>query len=117
MSVRWMAVQYLGNTLRLPIVNQSDLHKPFGVSVLERDIRRITLNPLSDNPVTFVPESENERLRDYAYALEECNNQAHYCEFCPYFHYGYEYDPYCEFDFDELRAAKSNSQYGSYSYP
>ena len=49
--------------------------------------------------------AENERLRDYVYALEECNNKAHYCEFCPHFHYGYEYDPHCDFDFDSLRSA------------
>ena len=48
---------------------------------------------------------KNKKLRDYAYALEECNDSAHYCEFCPHFHYDYEYDPHCDFDFDVLRAA------------
>lgn len=64
MSTRWMAVQYVGDTLRLPIVNEGDMESPFGGSVLERDVRRIVVNPFSDNPQTFVPESENAKLRE-----------------------------------------------------
>ena len=64
MSVRWMAVQYLGSVLRLPIVNASDMDKPFGESVLERDVKRIIINPFSESPQTFVPESEIMELRE-----------------------------------------------------
>ena len=63
MSTRWMAVQYVGDTLRLPIVNKSDMDKPFGSSELEREVRRIVVNPFSDNPQTFVPEAESAELR------------------------------------------------------
>jgi hypothetical protein len=48
---------------------------------------------------------ENERLREYAYALEECKKSTHYCDGCPHnpeFEGG---DPRCEFDFDALHAA------------
>lgn len=55
MSVRWMAVQYVGNTLRLPIVNHCDMDKAIGASRLERDVERIVVNQFGDN-VTFVPE-------------------------------------------------------------
>lgn len=72
MSFRWMAVQYLGDTLRLPIVNESDLTKPFCTSVLERDIRRIVVNPHSDNPMTFVPESDNAKLRELCEDMMSC---------------------------------------------
>lgn len=64
MSVRWMAVQYVGNTLRLPIVNEGNMDRPFGSSVLERDVRRIVVNPFSDSPQVFVPEAENAKLRE-----------------------------------------------------
>lgn len=64
MSVRWIAVQYVGDVLRLPIVNESDMGKPFGSSVLEREVKRIVVNPFSDSPQTFVPESENDGLRE-----------------------------------------------------
>lgn len=71
MSVRWMAVQYVGNTLRLPVVNDGDMDKPFGSSVLERDVKRIVVNPFSDNPQTFVPELENSKLRELCASLYE----------------------------------------------
>ena len=58
MSTRWMMVQYVGNTLRLPVVNESDMGKHFGSSVLEHEVKRIVVNPFSDNPQTFVLESE-----------------------------------------------------------
>ena len=58
MNIRWMAVQYVGNTLRLPVVNEGDMDKPFGSSVVGREIRRIVVNPFSSSPQTFVPESE-----------------------------------------------------------
>ena len=64
MSVRWMAVQYVGDMLRLPVVNEGDMDKPFGSSVLERDVKRIVVNPFSDNQQTFVPELENAKLRE-----------------------------------------------------
>lgn len=64
MSTRWIAVQYVGDTLRLPIVNKSDMDKPFGSSELEREVRRIVVNPFSDNSQTFVPEAENAKLRE-----------------------------------------------------
>lgn len=63
MSTRWMAVQYVGDTLRLPIADGSDMDKPFGVSELEREIRCIVVNPFSDNPQTFVSEAENAKLK------------------------------------------------------
>jgi len=85
MSVRWMAVQYLGNTLRLPVTNECDLHKPFGVSKLERDVERIIANPFSGARRTFVPidaniEKENEKLRNLMkryvkdYMYESCGD-------------------------------------------
>ena len=40
------------------------MDKPFGSSVLERDVKRIVVNPFSDNPQTFVPELENAKLRE-----------------------------------------------------
>lgn len=50
--------------------------------------------------------AENEKLRDYAYALEECRREAHYCEFCPHFSWDFDGDvQHCDFDFDALRAA------------
>ena len=64
MSIRWMAVQYVGDTLRLPVVNEGDMDKPFGSSVLERDVKRIVVNPFSDSPQRFVPELENDKLRE-----------------------------------------------------
>lgn len=75
MSVRWMAVQYVGDVLRLPVVNGGDMDKPFGSSVLERDVKRIVVNPFSDSPQTFVPELENAKLRElckawYKFAYE-----------------------------------------------
>lgn len=63
MSTRWMAVQYVGNVLRMPVVNEGDMDKPFGSSVLERNVNRIVVNPFSDSPQVFVPESECEKLR------------------------------------------------------
>jgi len=45
--------------------------RAFRRSVLERDVQRIVVNPSSDNPRTFVPESENVKLRELAtYALK-----------------------------------------------
>lgn len=64
MSTRWMAVQYVGNTLRLPVVNESDMDMPFGGSILEREVDRIVVNPFSERPQVFVPESECEKLRE-----------------------------------------------------
>lgn len=63
MSTRWMAVQYVGNTLRLPVVNESDMDMPFGGSVLEREVNRIVVNPFSERPQVFVPKSECDELR------------------------------------------------------
>ena len=63
MSTRWMAVQYVGNTLRLPVVNESDMDMPFGGSILEREVDRIVVNPFSERPQVFVPESECDELR------------------------------------------------------
>lgn len=71
MSVRWMAVQYVGSTLRVPVVNDGDMDKPFGSSVLERDVKRIVVNPFSDSPQTFVPELENAKLRELCASLYE----------------------------------------------
>ena len=65
MSTRWMAVQYLGNTLRLPVVNESDMGKPFGSSTLEREVKRIVVNPFSDSPQAFVPEDENAKMSEF----------------------------------------------------
>lgn len=64
MSIRWMAVQYVGDTLRIPVANESDMDKPFGSSTLERDVRRIVVNPFSNSPQAFVPEAENAKLRE-----------------------------------------------------
>lgn len=64
MSTRWMAVQYVGDTLRIPVANESDMDKPFGSSRLERDIKRIVVNPFSDSPQAFVPEAEKAKLRE-----------------------------------------------------
>lgn len=57
-----MAVQYVGNTLRIPICSEGDMDKPFGSSVLEREVRRIVVNPFSDSSQAFVPEEENAKL-------------------------------------------------------
>ena len=70
MSIRWMAVQYVGDTLRLPVVNEGDMDKPFGSSVVDREISRIVVNPFSDNPQTFVRESDYEKLFEYVTKLE-----------------------------------------------
>jgi len=64
MSTRWMAVQYVGNVLRLPVASEEDMDKPFRYSALERDVRRIVVNPFSDNPKVFMPESEIAKLRE-----------------------------------------------------
>ena len=83
MSTRWIAVQYVGDTLRLPIVDEFSTDKPFGSSELEREVRRIVVNPFSDSPQTFVPESENAKLRELADAVKEFVEDTH-CEDCPY---------------------------------
>ena len=72
MSTRWMAVQYVGDTLRLPVVNEGDMDKPFGSSVLERDVKRIVVNPFSDSPQRFVPELESDKLRELVSQLIYC---------------------------------------------
>lgn len=71
MSVRWMAVQYVGDTLRIPVVNESDMDRPFGSSTLERDVRRIVVNPFSDSPQVFMPDAENAKLRELVADLWE----------------------------------------------
>lgn len=71
MSIRWMAVQYIGDTLRIPVANESDMDMPFGSSTLERDVRRIVVNPFSDSPQAFVPEAENVKLRELARLVSE----------------------------------------------
>lgn len=82
MSVRWMAVQYVGSMLRLPIVNKTDMDRPFGSSRLEREVERIVVNPFSDNPQTFTPENaellkkiqhQADELTHLRMALEERN--------------------------------------------
>lgn len=84
MSTRWMAVQFIGDTLRLPIVNKPDMDKPFGSSELERKVRRIVVNPFSDNPQTFIPEAENSKLRELCMkALVVLENN---CSECAYFY-------------------------------
>lgn len=70
MSTQWMAVQYVGDTLRLPVVNESDMDKPFGSSMLGREVRRIVINPLSDTPQVFVPETENAKQCERICKLE-----------------------------------------------
>ncbi len=83
MSIRWIAVQYVGDALRLPVVNGGDMDKPFGSSVLERDVRRIVVNPFSGTPQTFVPEAENAKLRELVRDYEHCNMHAD-CGRCEY---------------------------------
>lgn len=82
MSTRWMAVQYVGDTLRLPVVNEGDMDKPFGSSVLERDVKRIVVNPFSDNPQTFVPELESAELRKLLRKVEHYEQYG--CYECPH---------------------------------
>lgn len=82
MSTRWMAVQYVGDTLRLPVVNEGDMDKPFGSSVLERDVKRIVVNPFSDSPQTFVPELESAELRELLRKVEHYERMG--CYECPY---------------------------------
>ena len=48
---------------------------------MERDVRRIVVNPFSDNPQTFVPESENSKLRELAHLVAEYVS-ADQCEGC-----------------------------------
>lgn len=62
--------------------------RAFRSSVLERDVKRIVLNPSSDNPRTFVPESENAKLRELVRHMHTC--MEHYeidgtisCDRCP----------------------------------
>ena len=71
-----MAVQYVGDVLRLPVVNGGDMDKPFGSSVLERDVKRIVINPFSDSPQTFVPESENAKLRELVHWMYDCMDES-----------------------------------------
>ena len=71
MSIRWMAVQYVGDILRIPVANESDMDMPFGSSALERDVRRIVVNPFSDSPQMFVPEAENAKLREQIHLLKK----------------------------------------------
>lgn len=84
MSVRWMAVQYLGDVLRLPVFNASDIDKPVGHSTLERDVNRIEVNAFSENPEErrmFVPEDENKKLRELIRKYGEYIEQDR-CEGC-----------------------------------
>lgn len=55
MSVRWFAVQIVGDTMCLPIADERDLDtgRPFGHCDIEREVKRIVLNPFSDNPQAF----------------------------------------------------------------
>lgn len=55
MSVQWMAVQIIGDTLRLPIAGEASLDKPFGCTSIGRDVEHIVVNPLSDSPKAFEP--------------------------------------------------------------
>ena len=63
MSVRWMAVQYVGNTLVLPIANAEDMGEPVGTSVTERDVSRVIVNT-SAGRKTFVPDDNGDRMRE-----------------------------------------------------
>lgn len=56
MSIRWMAVQYTGNVLKLPIVNEGDMDRPIGTSRLEREVAKIRITDHEGNARTFVPE-------------------------------------------------------------
>ena len=81
-----MAVQYLGDTLRIPIINASDdIDGPFGESALERDVKRIVINPFSGNRQTFVPESESTKLRELVRDMYACisNGAGIDCSACP----------------------------------
>lgn len=81
MSTRWMAVQFVGNTLRLPVVNEGDMDKPFGSSVIDREISRVVINPFSDSPQAFVSESEYVKLRELCRRYGEYLSQDR-CEGC-----------------------------------
>ena len=83
MSTRWMAVQYVGDILRIPVANESDMSMPFGSSTLERDVRRIVANPFSDSPQVFVPEAENAKLRELVrFIMHQCNDGNPRCSEC-----------------------------------
>lgn len=81
--------------------------RAFRRSVLERDVQRIVVNPSSDNPRTFVPESENAKLRELAvlnweWAHSCCgNNCKMWTNDC-----GYQIDRDCNYEreiYDRMR--------------
>lgn len=73
--------------------------------------------PEHDSEFTFVRENvhdqrvdrlkeENERLRDYVYALSECKEKACLCEYCPHGRNDFDDDNafiHCDFDFEQLK--------------
>lgn len=53
-----------------------------------------------------VLKAENERLRDYVYALSECKEKACLCEYCPHGRNDFDDDNtfiHCDFDFEQLK--------------
>ena len=73
MSIRYMVVQRLGNTLRLPLADLDDMHQPVG-SYRIYNIEKVIVNPFGD-ATEFIPAerdlvAENDRLRDENACLE-----------------------------------------------
>ena len=51
-------------------------------------------------------QEENEKLRDYVYALSECKEKACLCEYCPHGRNDFDDDNtfiHCDFDFEQLK--------------
>lgn len=64
MAVLWSAIGGLISFFCGYSVGRWAKSRAFRSSVFEGDVHRIVVNPRSDNPRTFVPESENAKLRE-----------------------------------------------------
>ena len=61
MSTRYIVVQIIGDTLKLPIADLRNLEVPFGSTRFD-GIREIVLNPYSANPRRFTEVSASNRV-------------------------------------------------------
>lgn len=61
MTTRYIVVQIIGDTLKLPIADLKNLEVPFGSTRFD-GIREIVLNPYSANPRRFTEVSAGKRV-------------------------------------------------------
>lgn len=108
MSTRYLVVQQLGSTLRLPFADLERLDEVFGSARID-GVESIVLNPCSEHPQTFVPEQGTCHADETETFECVCDGIGHYgkhltvhvmeCSACgrTYEHVNgdYEYCPHC----------------------